>query len=200
MAPARCVFFLCSKVTDFLHRMEDDGEPMSAASMFSEADEEALFGLDCWVDFATTNLAVLQDEMEEGSGADDGQQTIGSRHGSEASTDGGPTIVGSDNDVVDELNGLGEEGKDEAAAERINRSDCAELLEEATRRKATEAVLTWLRSIDSELVGKCAEVCDAAWYDLGETITYKGRPVAHRLPARAMEAAAQRREDREEGG
>lgn len=191
--------------------MEDNGEPMSAASMFSEADQESLFGLDCWVDFAATSLDTPQDRVEEDGGrADDEQQAFGGSDGSDTSTNDRPTIIVGSNgtDIPDEGGGGGDDVEapgagvkgDECKAERIPSSDCAELVLESARRQAAEAVLAWLRSIDSLLVGKCAQVCDAAWYDLGETITYKGRPVAHRLPPRAMEAAAQRREDREEGG
>lgn len=198
---------MLNKVTDFLRRMEDDGELMSAASMFSQADEEVLLGLDCWVDFANS-LNVPKDGVDEDGRADDGLQTTKEGHESDASTDGRPTVVSSsDTGTADEIDlpedegqGPAEEKEDESAAERINNSDHEELLEVTERRQATEMVLAWLRSIDSRLVGKCAQVCDAAWYNLGETITYKGRPVAHRLPPRAMEAAAQRREDREEGG
>lgn len=204
MAPTPLYTLQCStKVNDFLHRMEDDGEPMSAASMFSHADEEALFDLDCWVDFDATSRSIPQGGKKEDSRSD------GGGHGSDVGTGDRPTIVGSkDTDIPDEGEGPKDEverqategNEDESAAEKILNSDCAELVKEAARKQAAEAVLAWLRLIDSRLVGKCAQVCDAAWYDLGETITYKGRPVAHRLPPRAMEAAAQRWEGRDEGG
>ena len=207
MAPTPLYTPQCpTKVVDFLHRVEDDGEPMSAASMFSQSDEEALFGLDCWVDFAATSRNIPRDGMKRDSLADGGRHTIEGAHGSDTGTGDRPTIVSSkDTDIPGGVEGPGgeverqvAEGKEnEPAAERIHNSDCAE---GAARKQAAEAVLAWLRLIDSRLVGKCAQVCDAAWYDLGETITYKGRPVAHRLPPRAMEAAAQRREDRDEGG
>ncbi|CAM9761295.1 unnamed protein product, partial [Ectocarpus sp. 12 AP-2014] len=88
--------------------------------------------------------------------------------------------------------------RDEESTEEAKRqAQRRRRLEKEARRKAAESLLAWLTSIESKLALKCAEVCDTAWYDLGETITYKGRPVAYTIPAAVMEAAIKRREDGE---
>lgn len=204
------------KVIDHLRRIEEDGESMSA-SVFSADEEDLLHGLGCWETFSTVPKTVLgnvsvnddcnadnndghdddkDDEQEannngKGGGGDDG----------DGDADGDAGIIGQGPNVDDNANEEdgGEGGGDEGSTEEAKRlAHRRSKLEREMRQKAAEAVSAWLRSIESRLAERCAEVCDAAWYDLGETITYKGRPVAYSIPEAVMEAATKRREETED--
>lgn len=182
----RTVSLFPLKVLDALRRMEDDDEPMSAASIFSGEDEEGLSDLDCWVDFDPAPDYVLEEDRENGI-CDDNRDE--SSAGKEAPTQGSSVELDFDKE------GDMEAGVSTTGKGRI--SQCAVLLRQVKRRQEAEAVVAWLRSIEQRLVQKCAEACDASWYELGETITYQGRPVASSLPQGAMETAMLRREDRD---
>lgn len=170
---------------DHLRRIEEDGEPMSAVSVFSTVEEDVLYDLDCWESFdvnpekARVSYSRSEGNIDEDQEVHCGRRDEGKNHGD----DGG------------EIKVEGEEGTAEEASRWAHQQS---RIEKEIRWKAAEAVLAWLRSIESRLAEKCAEVCDAAWYDLGETITYKGRPVAYSIPATVMEAATKRREDEED--
>lgn len=172
------------KVVDLLHRVEGDGEPMSAASVFCTSDEEGLCDLGCWIDFSAVASTVLEQDPNN----DTADATVEARTAAECEID----KALADGDIINEGQSRGEENAAEAEERRVS------FPQDTVRRQEAEAVAEWLRSIESQLVEKCAEVCDTAWYDLGETITYQGRPVAHSLPAVAMDTAMQRREDRED--
>lgn len=162
---------------------------MFAPSVFSTSDEEGLYDLDCWVDFGTVTEHVPNEDPA--NNACGGEEQDGIERGG-----GGYGCGSSDRDVD---GGTGPEDDEEGyAAEGRGESQRGRLIKEASRRQEAAAVISWLREIDSRLVETCAEVCDAAWYDLGETITYKGRPVVDSLPPSAMETAMQRREKRED--
>lgn len=178
-----------AKVIGLLRRIEEDGEPMSADSVFSPSDEENLYDLDCWFDFsfAPAPKKIGVDPTEDGEHGDD--KCVGV-------SDGGRNVEGEMR--VGGIEGgdtVGEEEDGVAAEGEVSRG---RLLEQETRRQEAAGVASWLRSIESRLVEKCASVCDVAWYELGEPITYQGRPVAHSLPHGVMEAAMQRREERED--
>ncbi|CAM9242850.1 unnamed protein product [Scytosiphon promiscuus] len=176
------------KVIDHLRRIEDDGEPMSAVSVFSSAEEDVLYDLECWETF----IADPEKPLVSFPGKD-GNEDEGGGAGDRGSRDG-------DDDHRESIANAGVEG-DERADEKASRQALQQSrVEKEMRWKATEAVLVWLRTIESRLTKKCAEVCDAAWYNLGETITYKGRPVAYSIPETVMEDAAKRREDEEDRG
>lgn len=176
-----------SKVIDHLRRIEDDGEPMSAASVFSADEEGVLYDLDCWGNFSNVEGRIIRNAPKTcRDDEDDDRETENNVEGDEENS------PQSDSGGA----GNGEGCAEEAKGETHRRS----LLERETRRKTAEAVLAWLKSIESSLAEKCAEVCDAAWYDLGETITFKGRPVAYSIPATVMEAATKRRENEEDRG
>lgn len=174
-----------SKVNDHVRRIEEDGEPISATSVFSTEEEGVLYDLDCWENFGGIPENVLGGDQASGEN-DNGDGDGDGRGGEKPSQDYSPGEEGQE----------GDEGLD--CDEAKNRAQRRITLEREMRRKVAEAVLAWLKSIESNLAAKCAEVCDAAWYDLGETITYKGRPVAYSIPAPVMEAATKRRENRED--
>lgn len=161
---------------------------MSAASVFSADEEGVLFDLDCWENFSDAAERVQEHapETRQGEGGDD-------REAEERNVDEGE-------EGNNRRRGVGGGGDDEERAEEEARGETHRrtMLERETRLKTAEAMLMWLRSIESRLVEKCAEVCDAAWYDLGETITYKGRSVAYSIPATVMEAATKRRESQDD--
>lgn len=161
---------------------------MSADSVFSPSDEEGLYDLDCWLDFkfAAGPEVVGVDTTEDGL-HDDKDVGVGTGGGS-VDIDMGVGGIEGDDTVEDEEEGVAAEGK-------VSRG---RLLEQEARRQEAAGVAAWLRLVESRLVEKCASVCDVAWYELGETITYQGRPVAHSLPHGVMEAAMRRREDRED--
>ncbi|CAM9282411.1 unnamed protein product [Ectocarpus sp. 4 AP-2014] len=174
---------LREKVIDYVRRIEDDGESMTASSVFSPTEEDVLYELDCWEQFDAFAERILRDETSSNDRDDD----------FDADSDGGGESKGSGSDG-DAGDGEGDEESTEEAKRQAQRR---RRLEKEARRKAAESLLAWLTSIESKLALKCAEVCDTAWYDLGETITYKGRPVAYTIPAAVMEAAIKRREDGE---
>lgn len=158
---------------------------MSAASVFSADEEGVLYDLDCWENFTGIAESVLVNVPKtcRDDGSDD-RETASESEGDE------------EDDPRSDTGGVGD---GEGCAEDVKAtSHRRSLVERETRRKRAEAVVVWLRSIESSLAAKCAEVCDTAWYDLGETITYKGRPVAYTIPATVMEAATRRRESRED--
>ncbi|CAB1108641.1 unnamed protein product [Ectocarpus sp. CCAP 1310/34] len=173
-----------SKVIDYVRRIEDDGESMTASSVFSPTEEGVLYELNCWEQFDAIDERVLRDDSSSNDRDDD----------FDADSDGGGEGKGSDAD-----NDAGDGERDEEFTEEARRqAQRRRRLEKEARRKAAESLLAWLTSIESKLAHKCAEVCDTAWYDLGETITYKGRPVAYTIPTAVMEAAIKRREDGED--
>ncbi|CAM9365008.1 unnamed protein product [Ectocarpus fasciculatus] len=177
---------LREKVIDYVRRIEDDGESMTASTVFSAAEEDVLYELECWEQFDAFVERVLRDE----SNSDDRDDDF------DAESDGGGESKGSGADEDDAGEG---EGDDEESTEEARRqAQSRRRLEKEARRKAAEALLAWLTSIEEKLALKCAEVCDTAWYDLGETITYKGRPVAYTIPTAVMEAAIKKREDGED--
>lgn len=183
------------KVIDHVRRIEDDGEPMSALSVFSADEEGVLYDLDCWENFSSVEERVLGNASEVclDDGHDD-RETESKTEGDEETES--KTKGDEENHPRSDTGGA--ENDEECAEEARRKTHRRSMLEKETRRKTAEAVLVWLRSIESSLAVKCAEVCDAAWYDLGETITYKGRPVAYGIPATVMEAATKRREDEED--
>lgn len=153
---------------------------MTASSVFSPTEEDVLYELDCWEQFDAFAERVLRDDSSSNDRDDD----------FDADSDGGGESKGSgaDDDAGDG------EGDEESTEEAKRQAQRRRRLEKEARRKAAESLLAWLTFIESKLALKCAEVCDTAWYDLGETITYKGRPVAYTIPAAVMEAAIKRRE------
>lgn len=184
-----------------------------SASVFSADEEDVLHSLGCWKTFSTVPKTVLgnvprndgcnednnnEDDREATKNGDgDGEGEAGGEAG--INTDQEPTGNNNGNDEADTQNNGGEGASDEGSAEEAGRlAHGRSKLEREMRRRAAEAVLAWLRSIESCLTERCADVCDAAWYDLGETITYKGRPVAYDIPEAVMEAATRRREDAED--
>lgn len=185
-----------------------------SASVFSADEEDVLRVLGCWETFNSTvpktDLGNVpgNDDCNEDNDDDDGdgndRQTKnnggGEVNGDAGNIEKGPT-VDDDNENEEDItqNSGGEGGSDEGSTEEAKRlAHRRSKLEREMRQKAAEAVLAWLRSIGSRLAERCAEVCDEAWYDLGETITYKGRPVAYGIPETVMEAATKRREDKED--
>lgn len=158
---------------------------MSAMSVFSAVEEDVLHDLDCWKNFvANPDKDSRSYTRDDGSNDDD--------RGGDGSSNS------EDNNHGDDGGEIGVEGGERGAEEAGRQAQQQSKAEKEMRWRATEAVLAWLRSIESRLAEKCAEVCDAARYDLGETITYKGRPVAYGIPATIMEAATHRREDGED--
>ena len=164
--------------------------------MFSTDDEGVLYDLDCWEDFgAAAESAPLGTDQTNGEDDNNGDGGVDR----EDQKSQGEAPSGKDGDIDEGEGGEGGEGDEGLDCEEAkSRAHRRIVREREARRKEAEAVLAWLRSIESSLADKCAEVCDAAWYDLGETITYKGRPVAYSIPATVMEAATRRREHRED--
>eukprot|EP00752_Nemacystus_decipiens_P004018 g3681.t1 len=177
---------LREKVIDHLRRIEEDGEPMSAASVFSTDEEGLLYDLECWENFGTVEERVPEHASQACPEEDAG----------DSGETGSETEAGEESSPRSDVRGA---GNDEGRAEDIKaKAHRRSIVERENRRRTAEAVVVWLRSVESSLAAKCAEVVDAAWYNLGETITYKGRPVAYSIPAPVMEAAAKRRERQED--
>lgn len=173
---------------------------MSAASVFCTANEEGLYDLDCWIDFSAVTENVLKRspydvsvDNEKHEDGDGGNDNGGGNIDTGAKANGNSDKVNGNAQQDKEGETKLEEGDD--STEIIRTSRCGSLLEEATRRQETHAMVAWLRAIESRLAERCAEVCDTAWYELGETITYQGKPIAHSLPPEAMEMAMRRREE-----
>lgn len=157
--------------------------------MFSSTEEEFLFDLDCWVDFhpfvprPVEKIPLpIQDrrgrQRNPGNAAHTGAKfaTVENEAGASVNTSGWATQEGPLGGLVSRVGEEEEEGEEEEGA-----------------------IAAWLRSIGSRLTEKCAEVCDAAWHEMGETITYRGRSVTQGLvSAEAMDRAAQRREERQD--
>ncbi|CAM9766919.1 unnamed protein product, partial [Hapterophycus canaliculatus] len=88
---------LREKVNDLLRRIEDDGEPMSAVSVFSTVEEDTLYDLDCWEIFGANPDKKLEsftrndgdDDDDDGREGDSGGRDEGNNHGE----DGGKTEV-----------------------------------------------------------------------------------------------------------
>ena len=171
---------------------------MSAASVFSADEEGVLYDLECWENFSAVEERVLENATNNcredgggegggGGGGDGGGETESEAEGHEEGSSPRSDAGGAPHE--------NDEGGAEGVEAKVHRRS---VVERETRRRTAEAVAVWLRSIESSLAAKCAEVVDAAWYDLGETITYKGRPVAYSIPAPVMEAATRRREAQED--
>lgn len=173
------------QVADLIHRVGDDGEPVPPRFAFSSDEEDALYELDCWIDLP--GCPELDPEgAEEGAWAASRRGSVeavmSERHSEgpwelcsrdEATADAGSdAVAGSE---IEEAGGL----------ERVCSGGSA-----GRRRQQGEAVLVWLASIMSRLTTKCAQVCDMAWNELGETVTFQGRPVAQALSEAAVEGAA----------
>lgn len=215
---ARLSYNFVEKVLDCLRRIEDDGEPMTAPSIFSAVDKDDLCGLLCWISFSAAakpgsiGCDARHDDMSKTDADDDElvrEEATATRGGCEGmqedndawdrkqdgSIDGLGWQEQAERQAQDENNGHGQDGGPEGkrwASRRVGSR------EQAIRRREAAAVISWLRTIESRLVKRCADVCDAAWYELGEKITYQGRSVANSLPHGAMDGAMQRREDRED--
>lgn len=153
---------------------------MCASEVFSVADKACLVDLDCWMDFpdAAKGDNQCRSSLERSNNDQDPCESE-SRDSNEGQ------VMDATKDL---FVGMGlhidEAGRTDSVSDR--RSE--QLREE-------KAVLVWLESIEPKLTGKCAEACDMAWYELGETLTYQGKSIAADLPPEAMEAAVWRREE-----
>lgn len=170
--------------------MEKYWEQISAISAFSVVNEDTLYDLDCWVKFPSSSPDSARGNSYHGNDRNDSNKQIQSGEEQE-----GDMKERSDQDLdtpdgIDDadlhINGL-EEG--EAGWERRRCS----AQRRYRRQHGAAAVCKWLKSVESKLTERCAEACDLAWYEVGETITYQGRSVAASLPPGTMEAAARSR-------
>lgn len=184
---------------DLLQRINKHGEPILAMSAFSAAEEDCLYDLDCWMEFASTvkdtahrkdkrpsigkNKNILTAEYQEAGADRDAEE--GKRHVDERNVD----------EEKAHFSGVSGDG----VQRKENRTGVDASTEDKRRREDTTPapVITWLKMIKFKLTEKCADTCDSAWYEVGETITYQGRSVAAGLPPAVVEGAIFRREDRE---
>lgn len=188
---------------DILHRIERNGEPMSAPWVFSAADEDALCELDCWVECSSSPSVVTESELPQALGDRDKPVSRYHRYsawaGGDGFTDEDRRVVGRDvESVVEQFGGCLENNID--AEERPEEDqEGGRREDEGARRRQLEALVVteWLRSIEARLTERCAEACDLASYEVGETITYQGKSVAPGLPHAALEKATTMRVERE---
>lgn len=183
------------QVMDLLHRMETHGEPISATSAFSTAEEDGLYDLDCWIEFAdaTRDTAHGQEKPPNDGQNRDVHTAEHGEKGAEGNVEGEKHLVEEESARFYGVGGDGVEHKE-------SRPDGDAGSERERRRKGAAPaapVVAWLTIIKFKLTEKCAETCDLAWYEVGETLTYQGRSVAAGLPPAVVDAAALRREDRE---
>lgn len=181
---------------------------MSAPRVFSTAELGTLHDLQCWIDLPHATSSSRSDpewdtnaeanEVDSRDGSDEGRTGYNgvvvreAYHVLEGET--GPRASGSDGLHVAGTE-RSEDGQTDQQAKNMERI----LHEEGwTRRRHSDgALLAWLRSIELRLTDKCAELCDVAWFELGETITFRGRPVVLDIPPEAMNEAMQRRVERD---
>lgn len=180
---------------------------MSAPKVFSTAERETLHDLQCWIDLPHATRSSRSDpEWDTDAEANE----VGSGDGSDEGRTGHNGVVREAYHVLEEQTGpraSRSNGLYVAATERKQDGQTdqhAKIMERVlheesrTRRCHSDgALLAWLRSIELRLTDKCAELCDVAWFELGETITFRGRPVVLDIPPEAMNEAMQRRVEQE---
>lgn len=177
---------------DLLWRLENNGEtipaPSATDSVFSSTEEGLLFDLNCWVEFRPFVPHPVEKIPLPVNDRRGGQRDPGD------AADTGAKFVTVENEVDASVNTSGWVTQEGPLGGLVSQVGEEEEEEEG-------AIAAWLRSIGSKLAEKCAEVCDAAWHEMGETITYRGRPVTQGLvSAEAMDRAAQRREEKQKIG
>ena len=182
-------------MTDLLHRIKTHGEPISASSAFSTPEEDDLYELDCWLEFAAGARESGQDNSDKrGRNHAHDSEDKERRFKEENANKNG--------DRVEALGGGIERSFGNSVVCVDGRSDeeyagCEKKEGERSNAEATADVAAWLTMIEFKLLERCAEACDLAWYEVGETITYQGRSVSAGLPSTIMEAATLKRENRE---
>ncbi|CAN0081653.1 unnamed protein product, partial [Sphacelaria rigidula] len=158
---------------DLLHRIKTHSEPISSTSAFSTSEEDELYELDCWLDF----VAVARDPGQENS------DERGRSHVDDGEDEERRVEEGNANEVgacVESLGGRGDRSGGDGAECGGSRSDeeyvdCERKKGQQSNAAATVDVAAWLTMIEFKLSERCAEACDLAWYEVGETITYQGR-------------------------
>lgn len=164
------------QISDLLHRASEDGQSISPLSALSTTECDNLLDLvRCNDDMGAVNV-----ELAESVSCEALQVAVAGKDGPRHS----PLMCGETIDV------------DPVRQEKSNIGTCADSNTARAVRSALGAktAVSWLQAVLAQLNDRCAEICDLAWHELGETITYRGRPLAAQLPNEAVEAATLRRE------